>query len=270
MINLCYTDDHQETKFINNTQKEFSEALILPQTWLYLSEPTEEEISLVAKTTKINEMLIRSLLDAEESAHIDEEGKVTVVVVDTPIVRMESKYPEVEHYTTIPLANLINDEFVVTICTQKDIVIPNLIKNNKNLSPQKPVRLIIQILFRNAQIFVSKLKEVDKGSEFIQTKLQEALKNSDLFELLNLGKSLVYLSTGLNSNQVVLEKLKNHPLFLQFQDGLALIDDTIIENRQAMEMCAIHRDILNGLMDAYASVISNNVSSIMKTLTVLT
>lgn len=270
MITVCFYNNQNELKIINNSQTEFLDLKIEPNTWLYLSEPTEEEVSFVSKVTKVSETLIKATLDSEESAHVDEEGPVTIVVIDTPIVRMESKYPEVEHYTTIPLAMLLTNEYVITTCSKKDVVISNMMKNFKNLSPQKPIRLTIQILYKNALTFVSMLKEVDKDSEFIQSKLQEALKNSDLFELMNLGKSLVYLSTALNSNQVVLDKLKNHPLFVQFPDGLALIDDAIIENRQAIEMCSIHRDILNGSMDTYASVISNNVNSIMKTLTILT
>jgi magnesium transporter len=270
MITISYVNKQNEVQFLNNQNGGFSIDHIVPKSWIYLHEPTEEEIHMIVEKTKISETLIRSALDSEESAHIDEDGNVTIIVVDTPVVRMESKYPEVEHYTTIPLANLIFDDYVITTCTKNDLVVPAMMKANKNLSPQKPIRLIIQLLYRNALIFVSILKEVDKDSEFIQNKLQEALKNSDLFELMNLGKSLVYLSTALHSNQIVLDKLKNHPLFLQFSDGLALIDDAIIENRQATEMCSIHREILNGSMDTYASVISNNVNSVMKTLTVLT
>ncbi|MGD9605692.1 MAG: magnesium transporter CorA family protein [Bacilli bacterium] len=270
MITLCFLDDDNAIKYLNNDKKPIDSGLIKPQSWIYLREPTDDEVNFVAKATQINEALIRAKIDSEESAHIDEEGKVTVVVVDTPIIRMESKYPEVEHYTTIPLTTLLTDEFAITICTKKDVVIPHMLKTSKNLSPQKPIRLTIQILYRNALTFINMLKEVDKDSEFIQGKLQEALKNSDLFELMNLGKSLVYFSTALNANQIVFDKLKNHPLFGKFPDGVALIDDAIIENKQAIEMCAIHRDILNGSMDTYASVISNNVNSIMKTLTVLT
>jgi magnesium transporter len=154
---------------------------------------------------------------------------------------------------------------------KKDQVVTSLMtKPMKMFSTGKHIKLTIQLLYRNATIFVTMLKMLDKESDYIQGKLQEALENAELFELMNLGKSLVYLSTGLNADLVVMERLRKTEEFKQYPEDYALLDDAIIENRQAIEMCSIHREILNGTMDTYASVISNNVNTIMKALTVVT
>jgi len=246
-------------------------AKIVKNSWIYLTEPTEEEILKVSQLTKIDEIILRTALDEEETAHIDSEGDVTTVIIDTPIIVPDVLHPQINHYTTTPLSILYNKDFIVTACVKKDLVVPNMfVKAVKNFSTEKRIRLAIQILYRNATMFVTMLKQLDKDSEYIQTKLQEAMKNSELFELMNLSKSLVYLSTGLNADIIVLEKLRRTDSFKQFEEGLALIDDAIIENRQAIEMSTIHREILNGIMDTYASVISNNVNTVMKTLTVVT
>jgi magnesium transporter len=233
--------------------------------------PTEEEISKVSQITGIFESMIRTSLDEEETAHIDIDDDVTLLVVDTPVVQVDVNYPEINHFYTMPLGIIFNEKYIITTCLKKDIVVPSLINRlMKNFSTNKHIKLTIQILYRNAANFVTMLKQLNKDSEHVQSKLQESLKNIELFELMNLGKSLVYLSTGLNADILVLEKIKRLEAFKQFEDDVDLIDDAIVENRQAMEMCSIHRDILNGTMDAYASIISNNVNTVMKTLTVVT
>jgi magnesium transporter len=244
---------------------------IVPRSWVYLLEPTEEEIQIVSLTTKISEVILRTALDEEESAHIDAEGDVSIVVVDTPVLEVNVIYPQINHFYTIPLSILYNKDFIVTSTIRKDLVVPSMIaKTMKNFNTARHVKLTIQLLYRNAAIFVNLLKQLDKDSEYIQDRLQESLENSELFGLMNLSKSLVYLSTGLNSDLIVMERLRKTEEFRANPDDYALIDDAIIENRQAIEMCSIHREILNGTMDTYASVISNNVNTIMKTLTVVT
>ncbi|MDD3123469.1 MAG: magnesium transporter CorA family protein [Candidatus Izemoplasmatales bacterium] len=244
---------------------------IKPKCWIYMIAPTEEEISKVSQITGIFESMIRTSLDEEETAHIDIDDDVTLLVVDTPVVQVDVNYPEINHFYTMPLGIIFNEKYIITTCLKKDIVVPSLINRlMKNFSTNKHIKLTIQILYRNAANFVTMLKQLNKDSEHVQSKLQESLKNIELFELMNLGKSLVYLSTGLNADILVLEKIKRLEAFKQFEDDVDLIDDAIVENRQAMEMCSIHRDILNGTMDAYASIISNNVNTVMKTLTVVT
>lgn len=255
----------EKTPEIDVTEK------ILPRSWTHLVEPTEEEIRKVAKATGIAESIFRAALDEEETAHIDSEGDVTIIVVDTPILRPDGDPLRVNHFYTIPLVIFFNRDFLVTSSIRKDFVIPSLThKAMKNLDTSQHAKLAIQILYRNATMFVTLLKKLDKESEQVQAGLQESLQNAELFKLMNLGKSLVYLSTGLNSDLTVMERLRKLEDFKLSPEDMALLDDAMIENRQAVEMCSIHREILNGTMDAYASVISNNMNTVMKTLTVVT
>lgn len=271
MITVYFSNTTTElTEFKSTTDQSIYER-IKPKSWIYMTSPSEDEISKVSQITGISDAVIRSTLDEEESAHIDIDDDYTLLVVDTPVVKIDDAYPDINHFYTIPLGIIFNEKYFITTCLKKDMVIPSLTNRvMKNFSTNKHIRLTIQILYRNAANFVSTLKMLDKDSDFVQKKLQESLKNIELFELMNLGKSLVYLSTGLNADIIVLEKIKRIDAFRQYEDDLDLIDDAIVENRQAMEMCSIHRDILNGTMDAYASIISNNVNTIMKTLTVVT
>jgi magnesium transporter len=236
-----------------------------------MTSPTEEEIIKIAEITKIPEAMIRTPLDEEETAHIDIDDDVTLIVVDMPFLEPEESYPEINKYSTTPFGILFNEEFFITTCLKTGSIITTFAGRwMKNFATNKHIKLTIQLLYRNASTYVSLLKLLDKDSELVQKKLHESMKNKELFQLMSLGKSLVYLSTGANSDGLVLEKLKRMEQFRKYEEDLELIEDAIIENRQAMEMCYIHRDILNGTMDAFASVISNNVNTVMKTLTVVT
>ncbi|HAQ57276.1 MAG TPA: magnesium transporter [Acholeplasmatales bacterium] len=271
MINVYLTTEAGELQVWKSGVDADVVKAIVPRAWIYLVEPTEAEIVEVARSTKIAESILRKALDEEESAHIDDEGDVIIVVADTPIFTVDPEHPHISRYYTTPMSILFNADYIVVACAKKNFVIPAfLAKTMKNFSTAKHFKLTIQLLYRNASMFVTLLKQLDKESEGVQAKLQEALKNSELFDLMNLNKSLVYLSTGLNADLNVLERLKNQEAFRQYPDDVALIDDAIIENRQAIEMSTIHREILGGTLDTYASVISNNVNTVMKTLTVVT
>ncbi|MFA5005950.1 MAG: magnesium transporter CorA family protein [Candidatus Izemoplasmatales bacterium] len=271
MINVYLTTEAGELQVWKSGVDADVVERIVPRSWIYLAEPNEDEILAVARSTKIAESILRKALDEEESAHIDEEGDVSIVVADTPIFTADPERPHISRYYTTPMSILFDKDYFVVACAKKNFVIPAfLAKTMKNFSTAKHYKLTIQLLYRNASMFVTLLKQLDKESEGVQARLQEALKNSELFDLMNLNKSLVYLATGLSADLNVLERLKNSEAFRQFPDDVALIDDAMIENRQAIEMSSIHREILNGTLDTYASVISNNVNAVMKTLTVVT
>ena len=126
------------------------------------------------------------------------------------------------------------------------------------------------MLNRNANRYLGYLKQIDKASTFVQKRLQESLRNQELFQMMQLEKSLVYFSTSLKGNEIVLEKMMRMDMLRKYPEDTDLLDDVIIENKQAIEMCNIYRDIMSGTMDAYASIISNNLNIVMKVLTSLT
>jgi magnesium transporter len=271
MITVYFTNEKQELITYKSTEIEEIYSKIVRKSWIHLTNPTELEIQKITSITAIPEVLVRTTLDEEESAHIDVDDDVTLVVVDMPFLEKDEDYQEIHKYSTTPFGIMFNNDYYLTTCLKtnsiEQVVTSRLMKN---FGTNKHIKLTIQILYRNASRFVNHLKQLDKDSESVQKRLQQSLKNKELFELMSLGKSLVYLSTGINADNLVLEKIKRHELFKQYEEDYDLIEDTIIESRQAMEMCSIHRDILNGAMDAFASVISNNVNTVMKTLTVVT
>ncbi len=130
--------------------------------------------------------------------------------------------------------------------------------------------MLLQILYRNSVLFLSYLKQIDKNSTRVEQELHKSLKNQELIQMLKLEKSLVYFATSLKSNEVVMEKLMRMSFIKKYPDDMELLEDVIIENKQAIEMCNIYRDILSGTMNAFASVISNNLNIVMKLLTSIT
>jgi len=271
MITVYYTNEKMELQINYSSQEPDIYSQIKRKSWIHLTQPTTDEIAEISKMTKIPINVINSTLDAEETAHLDIDEDYTLVVVDTPVMEVEDQYPDIHKFYANPFGIIFNEDYFVTTSLKASSIEKDLTSRwMRNFATHKHVKLTIQILYRNAAKFVTLLKFLDKDSELIQARLHESMNNKELFELMSLGKSLVYLSTGLNANQLVLERIKRTEIFKKYEEDLDLIEDAIIENRQAMEMCSIHRDILNGAMDAFASVINNNVNTVMKTLTVVT
>lgn len=162
-------------------------------------------------------------------------------------------------------------ETIVTVCLKESTVIKDFEKKRvKAFLTQFKTRFVFQILYRNAVQYLQYLKYIDKASSRIERDLHKSMKNKELIQLLKLEKSLVYFSTSLKSNEVVLEKLLKHDGIKKYLDDTELLEDVIIENKQAIEKCPIYSSILTGIMDAYTSVISNNVSIVMKFLASVT
>ncbi len=236
--------------------------------WIHLSDPTREEIERVADCTKIPEEMIRVALDSEEFAHIDVEDGNYMVVVDVPYIEKENdKYI----FSTIPIGLIYNKDFFVTVCLKETSIVKDLWANRvKGIETNKQVRLLLQLIQRIEFKYLMYLKRIDKASSAVLVELQKSVRNNELINLLDIEKSLVYFSTSLTSNDRVLLKIQKSIEFKKFEEDEDLLEDVLNDNKQAIEMCNIYRDILSGTMDAYASVISNNLNIIMKTLTVLT
>lgn len=160
---------------------------------------------------------------------------------------------------------------LITICLMDTPVLSNFKEGRvRNFWTYKKTRFILQILFRNASLYLQYLRIIDKKSDEVEKQLHISTKNQELIELLELEKSLVYFSTSLRGNELVLERLLKIEKIKQYPEDEELLDDVIIENKQAIEMSDIYSNILSGTMDAYASVISNNLNIVMKVLAVIT
>lgn len=239
--------------------------------WISLVSPSEKEIKRVCEELAIQEDFIRYSLDYEEKARIDVEDDdgTLLFIIDTPIIE---KTEQGEIYTTMPLGLIVvRDDFFITVSIKKNRVIEDFSKGNiKGFETYKKSRFVLQILYKNAIYFLKYLKEINKETEIAESVLKKSMKNKELLKMLNLEKSLVYFTTSLKSNEIVMEKTMRGKIIKLYEDDEDILDDAIIENRQAIEMSKIYSDILNGTMEGYASIISNNLNGVMKFLTSIT
>ncbi|MCI8640588.1 MAG: magnesium transporter CorA family protein [Clostridia bacterium] len=239
--------------------------------WISLVSPSEAEIKKVCESLNIQEDFIRDALDFEEKARIDkeEDDNTTLFVVDVPIIE---KNEDNEIYTTMPLGMIVvRDDYFITVCLRKNKIIEDFEKRKvKDFQTYKKSKLIFQILYLNSSYYLSYLKQINKETEIAEYILKNSMKNKELLKLLSLEKSLVYFTTSLKSNELVMEKTMRGKIIKLYEEDEEILEDAITENRQAIEMSKIYSDILNGTMDAYASIISNNLNGVMKFLTSIT
>lgn len=236
--------------------------------WVNLVSPTEEEINKVTTELGVETDFLKAALDEEERARIENDNGQVLIVVDTPIVEKEGK---LNIYTTIPLSIILIKHCIITVCLKDDTLLNDFMNNKvKNFHTQFKTRFILQILYKNATRYLVYLKHINKLSNRIEQDLHKSMKNKELIQMLNLEKGLVYFSTALKSNELVLEKLMRFEYVKSYPEDTELLEDVIIENKQAIEMANIYSNILTGTMDAFASIISNNLNMVMKFLTSVT
>lgn len=239
--------------------------------WINMVNPSEKEIEEVCKSVGIQDQFIRYSLDFEEKARIDQEedDDTILFVVDVPIIE---KSETGDTYSTMPLGMIfVRDDYFITVSLRKNKVIEEFEKRRiKNFQTFKKSRLLFQILYCNASYFLTYLKQINKETEVAEYVLKNSMRNKELLKMLSLEKSLVYFATSLKSNEIVMEKTLRGKIIKLYDEDEDILEDAITENRQAIEMAQIYNNILNGTMDAYASIISNNLNGVMKTLTSIT
>jgi len=239
-----------------------------PGVWVYVQNPTEEEIAQVCADASVDPDLIRPALDEEERPRIETDNGHTLILVDIPTIEQDDG---TSVFTTIPLGIVYTKEAVITVCLKETPILNDFIQGRvKQFLTQFKSRFILQILFKNATLYLLYLRSIEKQSTKLEHDLQKSMRNKELTQLLRLEKSLVYFSTSLKSNETVLEKMLKFDAIKRFEEDQELLDDVIIENKQAIEMTNIYSSILSGTMDAFASIISNNLNIVMKSLTIIT
>lgn len=255
------------TDIKTNKTKETDE--FLKGNWINMIAPTEEEIKKVCKNVNIEEDFIRYALDYEEKARIDyeEDDNTILFIIDVPVIEVESGN---KVYSTMPIGIIcVRDDYFITVSLTDNYIIQELEKK-KNVITYKKSRLLLQIFYSNSERFLSLLKRLNKETEVAEGVLKNSMKNKELLKLLSLKKSLVYFTTSLKSNEVVMEKTLRGNLIKLYEEDEDILDDAIIENKQAIEMSRIYSDILTETLDAYASIISNNLNGAMQFLTAIT
>ena len=232
--------------------------------WVHAYAPTEEELGFLEEHTGAPSEFLRYPLDEEERPRIDvdDDTGIVLILIDIPYARKEGKSV---HYETAPLGILITKKHLMTISLREAPALDQFTHNRvRDLVVNYRTRFAIQILLAGAKDYLKLLRYIDKTLDASERELAKSISNKDLYKHLELGKSLIYFSTSLKSNEVVLEKLMRGRVVKQYEEDEDLLEDVIIEYKQAREMADIYASIVNGTMDAYASIINNNMNVIMK------
>jgi magnesium transporter len=238
--------------------------------WVNLVHPTSEELRQVTGTLSVEDDFIRAALDPEESSRVEVEEDQILLIVDTPMVDSSASGGS-QIFTTVPMAIIVMPTAVITVCLEDTAVVRSIAEGNvKDVHTALKTRFVFQILMRVAGRFLKDLRLIERDFTRIERRLYDSLKNEELIQLLGLSKSLVYFSASLKGNEVTMEKVLRGRILKLYEDDRDLLEDALIEIRQAIEMAGIYSNILSGTMDAYASVVSNNLNIIMKVLTVIT
>lgn len=239
-----------------------------PGCWVNIVAPSDEELILISKKTGVPLDFLKAPLDDEETSRIDIEDGNIVVIVDIPFTEMEDNSLT---YDTYPLAIIHTDKFLITVCLKNSKVLTDFINGKiKSFFTFKKSRFILQILNRISTYYLLYLRQIDKKSLMIEKRLHKSMKNRELIQLHSLEKSLVYFSTSLKANEITLEKMLKVEMMQKYEEDKDVLEDVIIENKQAIEMTEIYSNILASTMDFFASVISNNLNIVMKVLASVT
>lgn len=242
-----------------------------PQTgcWISVVEPTEEEIYALIDDYNLDSGFVKSSLDEEESSRIEKEDDQTLIIIDTPVSSVDND--ETLFFYTLPIGIILTEDYVFTISSKSTRIVSEAMNGSiRNLATQMKTRFVLQLLLRITTLFLFYLKQIEKTSSMAEQELHNAMQNKLLMQLLELEKSLVYFSTSLKANDATIEKINRGRVIKLYDEDEDLLEDVLIEIKQAIEMSSIYSNILSSMMDAFASVISNNLNIVMWRLTLIT
>lgn len=235
--------------------------------WINVVNPTQSEIEIIAKDYSVPTDLINDVLDQDERPRIEFDDNWTFIILRIPIENKSNGIP----FNTIPLGILIKENQTITICLQENEVLPTgqptlLREQFRQISDS--LNFVLRLFLRSGNIYLKYLKQINQMTDLIEQDLEKSIKNRELNKLLKMEKCLVYFITSIKANEIVLARLRTSKKITS-EINEDLLEDAIIENKQALEMAQIYSDIQSGMMDAFASVISNNLNVVMKQLTLI-
>ena len=258
MVKYYRTDDRQ----IHEEER------IQSGVWIQMINPSVAEGQMVAEALDADIEDVLAALDEEESSRIELQDGYTLILVDIPSTEIRH---DKESYTTIPLGIILTGDVIATICTEDTPVLQAFLNNRvKEFSTKKKLRFVYQILYRISVLYQSDLRIIDKMRTEIEERVGEDTEEEDLIALHELESTLVYFATSLRANGVVLDRLTRYKRLEQYPEDKELLGDVIVENKQAIEMTSIYRDIINGTRELMSSVIDNRLNNVMKYLTSIT
>ena len=236
--------------------------------WVQMIDPSEDECEKLSGELDVDIDDVKAALDEEESSRIELQDGYTLILVDIPTTEIRH---EKQMYTTIPLGIILTQDVIVTVCTEDTQVLRNFVENRvKEFSTKKRLRFVYQILYRTAAIYQMDLRVIDKKRTEIEERIGDHTKDVDLIDLHELESTLVYFATSLRANGVVLDRLTRYKRLEQYPEDKELLGDVIVENRQAIELTSIYRDIINGTRELMSAVLDNRLNNVMKYLTSIT
>ena len=234
--------------------------------WVKVIDPTPEEIEKLV-IWGIDVDYINYSIDFDEMPRMERDEDYTFILIRIPHSQPESDIP----YITIPLGIMIKSNVIVTICRyDKDMF--KVLSNGKyrHLKTAKRYRFALYIFLETATRYLTHLREINRKTELIEDQLQKSTRNREVLELLKYQKSLTFFATALRSNEVMMERVQRTQIFNYYEEDQDLLEDVLTENQQAIQMTSINTEILSSMMDAFASIISNNLNGVMKVLAALT
>lgn len=240
-----------------------------PGAWINLVNPSQEESVQLAEQFNIDITDLRAPLDLEETSRISVEDDYTLIIVDVPTYEERNNK---SYYVTIPLGIIVTENAVITTCLQELTLFDNFFNRRvKNFYTFMKTRFVFQLLYRNAELFLTALRSIDRQSDRIEAELENATRNEQLIDMMELEKSIVYLKASLKFNERIVKKLSSSTSSLKkYIEDEDLLEDTLIETQQAIEMAGIYENVLNAMTETTASIINNNQNTIMKTLALMT
>ncbi|SHK63824.1 magnesium transporter [Selenomonas ruminantium] len=240
--------------------------------WINIVDPTPYELKVVSNLTEVDPDFLRSALDDEERSHTDIEDDSVMVLTNVAVNRGN------DSYDALPLAIIISEDYIITVCLEETPVMAEFNERTAKLfRTYKKTRFLFQILYKSATFYLRYLRQISKLSDDIENQLRHDMKNSEILRLLELQKGLTYFNAAIRSNGAVLDKLlrmRNNPaltpLLKAYEEDEDLLEDVIIENKQAKEMVEMYSKILARMADTFTSIIANNQNLVMKFLAAMT
>lgn len=238
--------------------------LWLPNCWINVECPTSGDIKYLIDELHVPESFLNDIADTDERPRIEYEGNWLLTILRIPVQGRERGIP----FTTVPIGIITNNEITITVCYFQTELIPDFIRysRRKEVVVRHKYDLILRLIYSSAVWFLKYLKQINNEVAQAEKALEKSIRNEDLLRLMKLEKSMVFFNTSIRGNEVMLTKLQSifqEPMYVDKE----LMEDVETELKQAHITVNIYSDILTGTMDAFASIISNNVNTIMKRMT---
>ncbi len=265
MFKVCKTDANQKLIKLKKNR-------LYAGSWINVINPSTEELERISTWINWDIDTLKTSLDIDERSRIEQEGKNFMLIINLPLLDDEGQFD------TLPCSMVFTPKNMVTLCSRENRIIGSFTKaTSTTFDTKNQTKMLLNILYKATQFYLRYLKIINRKTESIEYSLRNTTNNKELFQLMEIQKSLVYFTTALRDNHLVLQKLvrmvkaKTISSNLKFnEDDIDLLEDIMIENKQAIEMVDMHRTILESMMDGFASVINNNVNQVMKFLAAIT